>query len=148
METIHRTCPTCEASCALTLRVDRAKRTVAAVKGDAHSDRSKGYVCAKSQAFVHVHEDPERLRKPVKKTPEGWVEISWDEALDETASRLAAIRDTHGKDAIAMYYGNPNGHNFGTQIFTQMFIALLNTERFFSAGSVDQQPKNLSCELL
>jgi anaerobic selenocysteine-containing dehydrogenase len=47
-----------------------------------------------------------------------------------------------------MYYGNPNGHNFSTQIYTQMFITLLNTERFFSAGSVDQQPKNLSCELL
>ena len=47
-----------------------------------------------------------------------------------------------------MYYGNPNGHNFGAQIYTQLFIQLLDTQRFFSAGSVDQQPKNLSCELL
>jgi anaerobic selenocysteine-containing dehydrogenase len=47
-----------------------------------------------------------------------------------------------------MYYGNPNGHNFHTQIYTQLFIGMLNTERFFSAGSVDQQPQNLACELL
>lgn len=77
-----------------------------------------------------------------------WQEITWEEALSETATRLATIRDKYGKDAIAMYYGNPNGHNFSTQIYTQMCITLLNTERFFSAGSVDQQPKNLSCELL
>ena len=47
-----------------------------------------------------------------------------------------------------MYYGNPNGHNFHTQIYTQLFIQMLDTERFFSAGSVDQQPKNLSSDLL
>ena len=47
-----------------------------------------------------------------------------------------------------MYYGNPNGHNFATGLYTPLFINMLNTERFFSAGSVDQQPKNLSCELL
>lgn len=71
--------------------------------------------------------------------------MEWDAALALVGERLAAIRNTHGKDAIAMYYGNPNGHNFGAQIYTQLFIQLLDTQRFFSAGSVDQQPKNLSC---
>jgi len=147
-ETIYRSCPTCEASCGLVLEVDRAARQVISIKGDPDNHRSKGYVCAKSQAFRYVFEDPERLTKPVRKVDGSWQEISWEEALSESAQRLAAIRDQYGKDAIAMYYGNPNGHNFSTQIYTQMFITLLNTERFFSAGSVDQQPKNLSCELL
>lgn len=147
-ETLYRSCPTCEASCGLKMEVDKTARQIISIHGDDDNHRSKGYVCAKSQAFRYIFEDEERLRKPIKKTAEGWQEISWEEALSETASRLAAIRDAHGKDAIAMYYGNPNGHNFSTQIYTQMFITLLNTERFFSAGSVDQQPKNLSCELL
>lgn len=146
--TLFRSCPTCEASCGLKLDVDQAARKVIAIHGDPDNHRSAGYVCAKSQAFRYIFEDEERLRRPVRKTEHGWEEISWEEALSETATRLAAIRDEHGKDAIAMYYGNPNGHNFATQIYTQMFITLLNTERFFSAGSVDQQPKNLSCELL
>ncbi|MBP9033480.1 MAG: molybdopterin-dependent oxidoreductase, partial [Pseudomonadales bacterium] len=77
-----------------------------------------------------------------------WEEMEWEAALALVGERLAAIRGAHGKDAIAMYYGNPNGHNFGAQIYTQLFISLLETQRFFSAGSVDQQPKNLSCELL
>ncbi|MDZ7785426.1 MAG: molybdopterin-dependent oxidoreductase [Halioglobus sp.] len=148
IDTLHRSCPTCEASCGLVMEVDRARGEVLSIKGDPDNHRSKGYVCAKSQAFLHVHRDPERLRRPVRRVGDQWREISWEEALSETAGRLAAIRDAHGKDAIAMYYGNPNGHNFATQIFTRMFITLLNTERFFSAGSVDQQPKNLGCELL
>ncbi|MEZ5502218.1 MAG: molybdopterin-dependent oxidoreductase [Halioglobus sp.] len=147
-ETIYRSCPTCEASCGLVMEVDRAAKQVLSIKGDPDNHRSRGYVCAKSQAFHYIYEDPERLTRPVKKIDGQWQEIGWDEALQETAQRLAAVRDTYGKDAIAMYYGNPNGHNFSTQIYTQMFITLLNTERFFSAGSVDQQPKNLSCELL
>ncbi len=147
-ETIYRSCPTCEASCGLVMEVDRAAKQVISIKGDPDNHRSRGYVCAKSQAFRYIYEDPERLTGPVKKVDGQWREIGWEEALAETAGRLADVRDQYGKDAIAMYYGNPNGHNFSTQIYTQMFITLLNTERFFSAGSVDQQPKNLSCELL
>ena len=147
-ETIYRSCPTCEASCGLVLEVDRQARQVISIKGDPDNHRSRGYVCAKSQAFRYIYEDPERLTRPVKKIDGKWQDIGWEEALAETAQRLTEIRDKYGKDTIAMYYGNPNGHNFSTQIYTQMFITLLNTQRFFSAGSVDQQPKNLSCELL
>ena len=147
-ETVFRSCPVCEASCGLTIELDRNANRVLSVRGDGEDHRSGGYVCAKSQVVRHLHEDPSRLRRPVKRTPEGWQEISWEEAFALVGSRLAAIRAEHGKDAVAMYYGNPNGHNFATQIYTQMFIALLDTQRFFSAGSVDQQPKNLSCELL
>jgi anaerobic selenocysteine-containing dehydrogenase len=147
-ETIYRSCPTCEASCGLVLEVDQEARQVISIKGDAEDARSRGYVCAKSQAFNYIHEDPERLRTPVRRTADGWQSISWEEALNEVGERLRGIRQEYGKDAIAMYYGNPNGHNFNTQIYTELFINMLNTERFFSAGSVDQQPKNLACELL
>ena len=147
-DTIYRSCPTCEASCCLVLQVDRARGEVVSIRGDEQDPRSKGYVCAKSQAFAHIHADPERLRRPVKKVGDDWVEVSWEDALDDVAARLGKIVADHGKDAVAMYYGNPNGHNFHTQIYTQLFIQMLNTERFFSAGSVDQQPKNLACELL
>ncbi len=148
METIHRSCPTCEASCGLVLEIDDATQSIVSIKGDALDHRSKGYVCAKSQAFRYVYEDPERLRKPLKKVDGQWQEISWQHALDEISGKLGAIRNEHGKDAIAMYYGNPNGHNFSTMVYTELFTQMLSTERFFSAGAVDQQPKNLSSELL
>lgn len=145
---LHRSCPTCEASCGLTLEVDPDQRQLLSIKGDPEDHRSQGYVCAKSQAFRYVYEDPERLRQPVKKVDGQWQTISWAQALEEVGERLGGIRQAHGKDAIALYYGNPNGHNFATMVYTQLFTQMLDTERFFSAGAVDQQPKNLSCELL
>lgn len=147
-QTFYRSCPTCEASCGLAVEVDTDRNEVISIKGDPDHVHSKGYVCAKSQAFRYIYEDPERLRKPVKKVDDQWQEVSWEEALSEVSARFAEVRDTHGKDAIAMYYGNPNGHNFHTGIYTQLLIAMLNTERFFSAGSVDQQPQNLVCDLM
>jgi anaerobic selenocysteine-containing dehydrogenase len=147
-ETVFRSCPVCEASCGLAIEVDRDANRVLSVRGDAEDHRSRGYVCAKSQVIKDLYEDPARLRRPVRKTPDGWQEMEWEDALALVGERLSAIRNAHGKDAIAMYYGNPNGHNFGAQIYTQLFITLLDTQRFFSAGSVDQQPKNLSCEML
>ena len=147
-ETVFRSCPVCEASCGLAVEVDRAANRVVSVRGDAQDQSSRGYVCAKSQVVKDLHEDPARLRRPVRRTENGWEEMEWEAALALVGERLAAIRAAHGNDAIAMYYGNPNGHNFGAQIYTQLFITLLETQRFFSAGSVDQQPKNLSCELL
>jgi len=148
VETIYRTCPTCEASCGLKLEVDRDSREVISIKGDPDDIRSAGYVCAKSQAFVYIDQDPERVRSPLRKTDTGWEEVSWEEALDEVGQKLFSIRERHGKDTIAFYYGNPNGHNVHTQLYTQLFISMMNSERFFSAGSVDQQPKNLACEIL
>ena len=80
-EVIYRSCPTCEASCGLALQVDRGADRIVAIKGDPEDHRSQGYVCAKSQAFRYVHEDPERLRSPVKKVDGQWCEISWEQAL-------------------------------------------------------------------
>ncbi len=148
VETVFRSCPTCEASCGLVVEVDRDRNEVISIKGDDADPRSRGYVCAKSQAFHHIHTDPERIRRPLKRSGDTWQEVSWEQALEEVGRRLRGIREAHGKDAVAMYYGNPNGHNFHTQIYTQLFIQMLDTERFFSAGSVDQQPKNLSSDIL
>jgi anaerobic selenocysteine-containing dehydrogenase len=149
IETIRRSCPTCEASCGLLVKVDRGDANrIVSIQGDPDDHRSQGYVCAKSQAFRYVYEDSERLRHPVKRTENGWEQISWDEALDTTARRLNEIRNEHGKDAIAFFVGEPTGHNYGTQLYLQPLMKTIQTERFFSAGTVDQHPQQMVCYAL
>jgi len=61
----------------------------------------QGKLCIKgwnAHEFVH---SPERLTKPLIRKNRELTEVSWDEALDYTASRLGEIRDAHGGDSVA-----------------------------------------------
>lgn len=148
IDIVKRSCPTCEASCGLVLEVDRDENRVLSIKGNPDDPRSKGYVCAKSQAFNYVYEDPDRLRAPVKKIKDGWQEISWEEALSLAGKGLRDIREQYGKDSLAIYYGEPNGHNAGTNLYTQMLMETINTERFFAPANLDQLPQEVALHLL
>jgi anaerobic selenocysteine-containing dehydrogenase len=46
-----------------------------------------------------------------------WEEITWDQASDEVASRLIAVREQYGNDAIGMYSGNPVVHDLGALLY-------------------------------
>ena len=147
-ETITRSCPICEACCGLELKVDRVQKKILSVRGDDNDPRSKGYVCPKATAVKGLYEDPERLTRPLRKTESGWEEISWDEAYRYAGERLSSIREAHGKDAIATYIGNPIGHSASGMLNFPMYLQAMDSERLFSAGSMDQQPKNLTSSIM
>jgi anaerobic selenocysteine-containing dehydrogenase len=140
--THHRTCTLCEAMCGLTLEVEGGR--VVAVRGDVHDPFSRGHICPKGVALGDVHADPDRIRQPLRRTPGGWQTVSWDEALDEAAERLRAVQREHGRDAVAVYQGNPTVHNYGTLLYAPGFIRALGTRNRFSATSVDQLPHHLA----
>ena len=147
-ETITRSCPICEACCGLELEVDRSARKILSVRGDDNDPRSKGYVCPKATAVKGLYEDPERLTKPIRKTETGWEEISWEEAYRYAGERIAAVREAHGKDSIATYIGNPIGHCASGMLAVPMYLQAMDSERLFSAATMDQQPKNLTSSLM
>jgi anaerobic selenocysteine-containing dehydrogenase len=140
--TRFRTCTLCEAMCGLALEVDGGR--VVSIRGDADDPFSRGHICPKGAALADVHADPDRLRQPMRRTPGGWQPVSWDEALDEAAERLRAVRHAHGRDAVAVYQGNPTVHNFGSMLYAPGFIRALGTRNRFSATSVDQLPHHLA----
>ncbi|MGB1140952.1 MAG: molybdopterin oxidoreductase family protein, partial [Halioglobus sp.] len=92
MPTHYRACHLCEAICGLVIETDGNK--VTSIKGDKNDPLSRGHICPKAVALQDLHEDPDRLRKPVARVTqadgaESWEEISWDEALDRTVDALA-----------------------------------------------------------
>ena len=108
------------------------------IRGDEQDPFSRGHICPKAVALQDIYLDPNRLRHPVRRTPKGWQRIGWEEALDETASRLREIRNQYGRDSIAFYAGNPTVHNYGSLLFSPGFLRTLRTKNRFSATSVDQ----------
>lgn len=46
---------------------------------------ARGHICPKAVALQDIYEDPNRLKKPLKRTADGWKEISWEAAFDNAA---------------------------------------------------------------
>ena len=144
-EIVHRSCPTCEASCGLTVEIDRTRQRVLRIEGDEADFRSRGYLCPKAYAMKEIFEDPERLKKPIRKREDGsWEEMEWEAALDLAASKFREIKEKHGANANGFYIGNPTGHNVGAQLYLVPLMNALGTQRSFSAGTMDQFPQNVA----
>jgi anaerobic selenocysteine-containing dehydrogenase len=140
-QTHYGACNLCEAICGLEFKVRDGK--IVSIKGDADDPLSRGHICPKAVALQDLHEDPDRLRKPQRRIGERWVEVSWDEAFDDIADRLAAIHARHGANSIAAYLGNPSVHNWGNMTHASAFLGPLRTRSRYSATSVDQLPHQL-----
>ncbi len=142
----YRTCSLCEAMCGLAVEVDGER--IVSIRGDKDDPFSQGYLCPKATALQDIHEDPDRLRVPVRRTASGWQRLSWKEALDETAERLLRLQKAGGQDAVAVYLGNPTVHNLGTLLLGVPFVKALGTHNRYSATSVDQLPHHLAALLM
>jgi len=74
---------------------------VTEVKGNPASPTNKGTLCPRGLTLIQNLYNPYRVKAPVKRTnpkkgldqDPGWVEISWDEALDTVAKKFKAIHD-------------------------------------------------------
>jgi anaerobic selenocysteine-containing dehydrogenase len=144
--TAFRTCPLCEAGCGLEigLQGDRVVR----IRGDRDDVFSRGYICPKGSTLKQLHDDPDRLRRPLVKRDGEFVEVGWDEAFAEIERRLLPIIERDGRDACAVYVGNPNAHNLAGLIYGRPLLRALGTTNVYSASTVDQRPKELSAALM
>jgi anaerobic selenocysteine-containing dehydrogenase len=143
----HRICPLCEACCGLEVELDRQDKVVS-IRGHDADVFSAGYICPKGVALKDLHEDPDRVRTPLVKRHGEFVEATWDEAFAEIERRLLPLRERHGKDAVAMMIGNPSAHKFGLLLYGPRLAKALGTRNIYSASTLDQMPKQLSCGLM
>lgn len=90
------------------------------VKGNPEGYLNRGYTCYKGRVSPDRLTHPNRLQHPLKrsgKRGEGkWQQISWDEALDETAENLLKIKEKYGARAVGFGVGMPKGLEHFVQI--------------------------------
>ncbi|MDB4968382.1 MAG: dehydrogenase [Myxococcales bacterium] len=143
-QTRLHTCMLCEAVCGL--EVETEGNTVVSIRGDAADPFSRGHICPKAVALRDLHEDPDRITQPMRRAPgsDRFEPISWDDALAEAGEKLAAVQKQHGRNALALYLGNPTVHSYSALLAVPFVGKALGTRARFSATSVDQLPHMLS----
>ena len=104
----HSTCPhDCPSACALDVEViDNA--TIGRVRGSKLQTYTAGVVCAKVARYAERIHHPDRVTHPMFRVgPKGsakFARISWDDALDEIASRFDAAEREFGAQSVWPYY--------------------------------------------
>lgn len=146
MEQRHGVCNLCEAICGVLVTVEGDQ--VRSVRGNPDDPLSRGHICPKGTALADVHADPDRLRRPVRRVGQRWEEIGWDEAIEYAVQGLGDIAARHGRDAVAVYLGNPNVHSLGSMTHGSQVVKALGSRNTYSASSVDQLPHQLVAHLL
>jgi anaerobic selenocysteine-containing dehydrogenase len=136
--TAFTTCALCEAMCGVRVDVDGDR--IVSIRGDEDDPFSRGHVCPKAFALQDLHEDPDRLRRPMRRVGESWEPIGWEEAFAFAAERICELQRRHGSDAFGAYLGNPTAHNLGALVYAPLVLKGLRTKHRYSATSVDQLP--------
>ena len=142
----YRTCPFCEATCGLEVETEGGE--VVSVRGDEQDVLSHGFICPKAFGIRQLHEDPDRLTTPLVRRDGELVEASWDEAFEEIDRRLSPLLAEHGRNAVAVYIGNPNAHNLSALAYGPVWLRALGSQNVYSASTVDQMPKQVSAGLM
>jgi anaerobic selenocysteine-containing dehydrogenase len=142
----YRTCPFCEATCGLEVETEGGE--VVSVRGDEQDVLSQGFICPKAFGLKQLHEDPDRLTTPLVRRDGELVEATWDEAFEEIDRRLSPLLAEHGRNAVAVYIGNPNAHNLSSLAYGPVWLRALGSQNVYSASTVDQMPKQVSAGLM
>ena len=144
--TAYRTCPLCEALCGLELTIDDSG-AVTRVRGDKNDPLSKGFICPKGATLGRLDGDPDRLDAPLLRGPGGGhaPAAGWDEAFEAVRRGIRDVIERYGKDAVAIYVGNPTAHSIAGPLYSSAVIKALGTRNVYTASTADQMPKHVSC---
>ncbi|BBZ44254.1 molybdopterin-dependent oxidoreductase [Mycobacterium parmense] len=141
-----RTCPLCEAMCGLEIHVEGGR--VTRIRGNPDDVWSRGHLCPKGVSLAAVHDDPDRIRRPMIKVDGHWQEVGWDAAFRRCTELLAPVIEKYGIGAVTAYTGNPLAHSFSLARYAGVLMGMSGMPVTYSPGTVDQWPKNLSSHLM
>jgi menaquinone reductase, molybdopterin-binding-like subunit len=106
------TCAICPAACGVVVRTieGRAKK----LEGNPVHPISRGKLCARGQAAIQHLYNPDRIRQPLRRVGDrgtnNFEAVSWDEAINEVASRLGEAAQGAGPGSVLFFSGQNDGH--------------------------------------
>ena len=131
-------CPDC---CSLLVTIENGRGTK--LRGDPAHPVTRGFLCGKVAQYLEREYSPGRLLYPQRRIgPKGegrFARISWDEALDTIAARLASAAAEFGPESVLPYsyagtMGLLNGSGMDRRFFHRLGASRLDRTICSSAG--------------
>jgi molybdopterin guanine dinucleotide-containing S/N-oxide reductase-like protein len=145
---VHAACPhDCPDACGVLITVEDGRATK--IQGDPAHPVTRGFLCAKVAKYLDRVYSPQRVLYPMRRVgPKGpaaeaavttdvFQRISWDQALDEIASKFKRVSAEFGSEAILPY---SYGGTLGTLNSASM------DRRFFHRLGASQLARNICSE--
>lgn len=133
MTTEKTACILCSRNCGLVVDIEGGQ--LVRIRGDEDHPVSKGYICQKAARLERYQNHGDRLQHPLKRQPDGsFVRVSWDEALDDIAKRLLALRARHSGNAFAFLGGGGQGNHMGGAYGSQIRAAMKSRNLYNALG--------------
>jgi NADH-quinone oxidoreductase subunit G len=131
LRSVPSICPHCPVGCdiALDMRYDNLMR----VMPRENDYVNEIWICDKGRFGMRFFEQKERIKTPLIKRNNKWVEASWDEALRFVADKLTLIRASAGAEALAGLAG-PRLPNEDLYLFQKLFREVLGS------NNIDHRP--------
>ncbi len=122
---VQTTCTFCGCGCQLELNTLSQRRVV---KVTTHSEPgiNRGSLCVKGRFGYDFLHHPDRLQRPLMRTGEGFVEVSWEEALNFVADKLQEIKESRGPESIGGI-SSPRATNEEIYLFQKWMRACIGT---------------------
>ncbi len=127
-------CTLCYHSCGCRVTVEDGIATK--IRGLESHPLNHGRLCPKGANALAAIYHSERLRRPLKRTGRDFVEISWDQALDEIADKLLNLKKRFGPEVLGVFSGSIGVENLEMAGLAQRFKAAFGSPNFFSVESV------------
>ncbi len=131
---VRTTCPYCGTGCGLLAHV--AGGRLERVEGDPLHPVNRGATCQKPLRLPDAIAAPDRATTVLRRASADhrWEGSTWDETIPDVARRLAALRDAHGPDSVALYLSG--------QLLTEDYYAAVKLFKgFLGTNNVDSNSR-------
>lgn len=135
VETKRTYCKVCMTHCGLIAEV--VGQQIVRVRGYKDHPLTAGYTCPKGRATGQLHHLEGSITRPMMRKDGELVEVGWDEALDDIATKLRRIIDTHGPDSVGMNFGSGLGLDAAGYAMEEAFYRSLGNPPKFSPITID-----------
>ncbi|MFA4080394.1 molybdopterin-dependent oxidoreductase [Mycobacteroides salmoniphilum] len=148
VETKATFCRICEPLCGMVATVEDGK--LLSLRPDKENPLSAGFACQKGIAFAEIHNDPDRVTVPLRRTASGEFEpVDWETAMADIAARVRDIHRAHGSGGLAWYFGNPGAFSYSHVMWLQLMTSGIGAGfHLFTAGSQDINNQFVASQLL